>query len=83
MVLMRPLAMVVAHPIWVDILLGLDPCCVSRDGNPLGFQASQEAFDGSRVPAVSSAAHALAYPVAPQTLPKEAAGVLAALIRVE
>src|SRR5690606_3598913 len=71
------------HQVTADISPSLPGALVPRRRDPLALQAAEEPLHRRIVPAVSPSAHALLHPVAPQSLTEQAAGVLAALIRVE
>ena len=73
---MRSNPVVVMHQVLADVSLSLLAVHVASGRYPLCFQAAKYPFH-RRIPAVSSATHAMAHAVTPQPLAKVAAAILA------
>ena len=81
--LMRTYPVVSVHQVVTDISMRFCQSHVSGARYPLAFQAAKQPLHWCVVPAVSTSAHALLHPIAPQPLPVQAATVLTTLIRVK
>ncbi len=77
--LMWPDPVVAIYQVMTNVPLGLLRRQVAGRRNPFRLQTAEQALHRRIVSAVPSAAHALLHPVAPELLPKQAAGVLGGL----
>ena len=74
---------VMIHQVLANVSLSLLSGQVARDRYPLCFQAAKHPLHRRIIPAVASAAHALAHAVAPQSLAELTATILRSLIGVK
>lgn len=74
---------VVPHEVTADILLGRCLRHIAHRRHPLGFQATKQSLHRCVVMAISSSAHALRHAIAPKSLAKTTAGILATLVAVK
>src|SRR5690606_4103471 len=80
---MWPQPVIAMHQVMADVPLRLSGSHVACRRYPFCFQAAKQPLHRSVVPAVAASTHALLHAVAPQPLPEQAAGVLAALVGVK